>query len=252
MKIKISFIATIILLNSLLISTNTNAQSSKVWYKPKAYPESLALDWDSCKKINNDVSNCLIQRGWTLVDKNVLDSDIKQCQESAAGSKEVNSEGKTLYQTCMLDKGWDVQSEADRQLQILVKEIMKNCENPKYSELAKKTPCSSAEITLEQLADNSKITPTQKLAFQELTKTSDSINQKMDLIKSNGSMFMKKFYDYRLSTEIPKIDAYRLNLILGKTTWGEYNQKRKELYLINREKVKQISDEVNAFIKQSR
>jgi hypothetical protein len=152
----------------------------------------------------------------------------------------------------MLDKGWDIQSEADRQQQILTKELIKNCENPKYAEIIKKTPCNSSEINIEQLADNSKITPIQKIAYQDWVKTSDSIIQKMDIVRSNGSMFMKKFYDYRLSTEIPKVDSYRLNLVLGKTTWGEYNQKRKELFLMNREKVKQINEEVNAFIKQAR
>jgi len=249
---KTIFTLTMIMVNFLLIGSNVNAQSNRVWHKPKAYPESLAVDWDSCKKINNDVSNCLIQRGWASVDKNILDSDIKQCRESSDGSKEVNSEGKTLYLTCMLDKGWDVQSEADRQLQILTKELRKICEETKYAEIIKKTPCNSGEITIEQLADSSKITPSQKIAYQEWTKNTDAISRKMDAVRSNGNMFMKKYYDYRLSTSIPKVDSYRLNLVLGKSTWGEYNQKRKELDLSNREKIKQINEEVNSFIRQAR
>lgn len=243
----------VILVNFFLMITTVNAQSNNSWFKPRAYIESYYVDLDSCKQISsNNIANCLNQRGWTLIDKTVFDNDGKQCREESTASKGFDSDGKTLYQTCMLNKGWDLQAEADRQLVILNQEYKKVCEDPKYSELVKKSPCSSALITIEQLADNSKLTPTEKIVYLDFIKSIDTLTQKMDNFRSNGGMFWKKYYQFRITYEIPKVDSNRIDLIQGKTTWGEYNQKRKELDLSNRDKVKQINEEVQAFIKQKR
>ena len=63
-----------IALNFLAVN-NLFAQVDKAWYKPKVYAESFKLDRDSCATPGQNqtgFNNCMGQRGWTSVDRNIL------------------------------------------------------------------------------------------------------------------------------------------------------------------------------------
>ena len=104
------------------------------------------------------------------------------------------------------------------------------CDNPEYAILFLNTSCSGKDITFEQIADSSKITPEQKVVLPKFRTEMDAYSrERLEFIRSVGKNPGKQWADYVDSVQ-PEVDKYNLDLYNGVISWGEYNQKRKDFY----------------------
>lgn len=116
-----------------------------------------------------------------------------------------------------------------------------NCQKPELKEYYSKTPCHVAGITFEHMSDDTKITPAQKNAMQKARILADDLNKEQLVInRTFGGERGGKVSDLIESTSSPQNDKNNLDLYNGKITWGEYNQKRKEIFTNISEAIKKI------------
>ena len=239
-----------IALNFLAVN-NLFAQADKTWYKPKVYGESFKLDRDSCATLGQNqtgFNNCMGQRGWTLVDRNVHNADRKFCQDKSNVLDD--SEKRASYLSCLLEKGWDEENDTQYKMRMLSKESAEICKLEEHKLFNSKSPCEHKDITLQHLADASFINEQEKVAMYALVKSTDEIERKrLDAFRAGG-MLEKKVYEYRLKTYNPKVQDNRLNLLTGKINFGEFNKRRKELFTEGSLASQKFSEEVREFSKQ--
>jgi hypothetical protein len=137
-----------------------------------------------------------------------------------------------------------------KKIRELSSEMMTVCKKPEFMPYTSKSPCNGDEISLEHISDNSKIDETQKANMLALFKILDDLDNKADTQRSYGSMFFKKYYEWKVTQLKPKIDENRINLVLGKITFGEYNLKRKEFNNEDKLATKKFNEEVLAFTRE--
>ena len=240
----------LIALNFLALD-NLFAQSDKTWYKPKVYLESFKTDRDSCATPGQNqtgFNTCMGQRGWTLVDRNIHNADRKFCQDKSSAVEE--SEKRASYLSCLIEKGWDEENDAQYKNRMITKEFFENCKLEEFKIFISKSPCDQKDITLQHLADASIITEQEKIVMLAYVKSSDEYERKRLEAFRSGGMFEKKMYEYRLKTYNPKIQEIRINLITGKINFGEFNKRRKEIVTESSLMSPKFFEEVQAFIKQ--
>jgi hypothetical protein len=239
-----------IALNFLAVN-NLFAQADKAWFKPKVYAESYKLDRDSCAtpgQSQTGYNNCMGQRGWTLVDRNILNADRKFCQDKSSSLDD--SEKRSVYLSCLLEKGWDEENDTQYKTRMLSREFAEACKLEEHKLFNSKAPCEQKDITLQHLADASFINEQEKIAMLAFVKTADQIERKrLDAFRTGG-MLEKKLYEYRLKTSNPKIDEIRLSLLTGKINFGEFNKRRKELATEASLASQKFSEEVREFSRQ--
>jgi hypothetical protein len=236
---------------SFLLTGATSAQSGKVWFKPKTYPESLKLDKGMCidagLKQDTQMTTCLIQKGWTLVDQSVFEKDQTQCMDKANQMPQENT--RRTFLACMFDQGWDLETDTERELTRLNAEFDDLCKKEEYRPYIEKSPCNARNITLEQLSDTTRINERQKQAMLAFAKATDDIVNRIEDAQKMGGMLSRKMYEYLVSTLKPARDGYRIELVQGKLTWGEYNQRKRDAVAQQAIFVKRASEEVSEFVK---
>lgn len=198
-----------------------------------------------------------------------------QClQESQqrVGVAQVNSFGGTavnnvqtnemLFNSCMNAKGWSWQNKQNLQNQLQQQQANASvvqsqiesdkarinsmrtemCANPELKAYYSKTACKVQDITFEQLADNSKITAPQKAALVKQRAIVDKIQKEQTrAMRSTPSVNAKKVADLYESIIVTQGDQINLDLYNGKITWGEFNQRRKDILGKYQAAVKSIS-----------
>jgi hypothetical protein len=106
-----------------------------------------------------------------------------------------------------------------------------NCQRLEFKEYYDKTACLAPNITMDQMVDPSKITPSQKVALLKARAVADEATKEvLKIIRENGSASGARTANITESTSIPQHDKNALDLYNEIKTWGEYNQKRKEIY----------------------
>jgi len=237
----------------LFLNFNYAYSQNKVWFKPKAVDDSLKIDKDKCLAITGakdgslQMANCLTQEGWTYIDLAVIKADEGQC---IAKSKEDSQNMRKVFLACMLSKGWDLLSKSEEIISKLNQDIRDICTKDEYKDYYKNTPCNTNDITFEQLANNSKITENEKKILLEITNKTDVLTRQQDEArKLYGGYIDKKYAEFRNDVLIPEITSYRLDLYNGKITWGQYNQKRKDNMKEANEKLKQLREDLQNYLK---
>ena len=179
-------------------------------------------------------------------------------QANAYGGTAVNTvqTNDMLFGNCMNAKGWSLQNNQALQQQAQQNQSINSqfqaesnrldaqsrdtCNNPDLKAYYSKTACYAQDITFEQLADSSKITAAQKAALvKQRAAVSESQKARYDLNKRAGGR-AARIADVVNTDLIPKNDQNNLDLYNGKITWGEYNKKRKDIYLQFQERIKSI------------
>lgn len=108
-------------------------------------------------------------------------------------------------------------------------EIAAVCSKPEYQAINIKTPCKASLITLEQLSDTDKITPSEKPTFTKMASEVKPLRLKqVTAYRSAGDATGNELANQqdRLIVKREKID---LDIYEGKITWGEFNKARKEI-----------------------
>ena len=186
-------------------------------------------------------NNVWVKSGATANDFNV---DKAQCNAQAYSIPFANVYQQVAVQNeCMQGKGWTLRDKASHEAStssaqsswqsVVTKfkdESQARCKDPVYAAYTSKTSCVAADITFEQMADTSRITAQQKTALLAFKKSFDTqISQYLDALKRIPDSPGEKAVTLYQTTLIPETDKNSIDLYSGKITWGEYNQKRKEI-----------------------
>jgi len=155
----------------------------------------------------NLFNNCMQARGWHTENKDAYQENAQQKQvEFNQKRTEIQSAVKVI----------------DEKLKAL-------CEKSEYKPYFLKTSCSAKDINFEQLADSTKIISEQSTPLIKYRSEVDSLTkEKNDYLRQNGTDGDRRWISYLDSIQ-PDIEKYNLDLYKGIITWGEYNQRRKEL-----------------------
>jgi len=234
-----------------VLPATAGAQAGKVWFKPKTFAESLKQDKKTCIaqgfKAADRLTTCLIDNGWTLIDKAVYEKDGYQCLEQAnGGPKDLV---RKSYLACMLDRGWDLETNIERELTKLALEAKQICDFEEYRMYVERSACLPTDITLEQLSDATRINEKQKIAMMGFTKAIDDVENRIEDVQRLGGMLSRKMYEYDLTIFRPAIDTCRIELFQGKLTWGEYNRRKRDAFTQRAIAIKNATEDVAAYAK---
>ena len=182
--------------------------------------------------------------GASVADFNTEKYECMQASQHQVSSAYVNRYGGAasseqttnapLYAACMNAHGWSLQkdysADAKAQAKDLVDRLNRICTDPKYAAYYSKSACKADQVTFDQLADTSKISPEARAIYPELRNKLDATSREFaDLLRRYGGTAGAR----RASAfDASLIATQQINLALyeGQITWGEYNKRRQEIY----------------------
>jgi len=182
---------------------------------------------------------------------------VGSAQVNAYGGSAVNTvaTNEMLYSTCMGAKGWSLQNkeivmaqaaqnqakneDLRRQNDQITANAMATCNKEELKEYYKKTACRTSEISFEQIADTTKITEMQKAALVKQRQEVALIEKKQDVLQRQRGAAGQKIISIAKNYLRPENEKNNLDLYSGKITWGDYNKRRKEIYIETQNKLRQ-------------
>jgi hypothetical protein len=217
--------------------------ANKVWTKPTSFTqEEFARDKYECLQQSQQQSGsafvnqsfgfadsgsvtnqnlfitCMNAKGWSLMDKNNLQTTVDQ------NSTEFKQK-KAIY---------------DDTMKKFTEKHKAICAKPEYAQIVIKTSCNAKDITFEQIADNTKITPEQKTILPKYRTEVDAVSkERYEYMHTLTSSKDRRLVDYLESLQ-SEVDKYNLDLLNGLITWGEYNQRRKDQHVKSMSEIKKI------------
>ena len=135
----------------------------------------------------------------------------------------------------------ETNQDAKEALKLLKEKKSALCSNPEYKIILEISPCNLSNLSLDKIADNSKITPEQKTVIVKYRSASSELDKDyMAKQRLYGGINGGKLSELAESFN-PVQEQNDLELYEGKKTWGEYLQKRKDLNLKFNFELKRIS-----------
>jgi hypothetical protein len=114
------------------------------------------------------------------------------------------------------------------QLKIVLDSI---CIDPQYAVYYKKTSCIANEVNFAQITDMTNITAEQKIVLVQQRIKITSTERMQDEAQRMRGVVGQKIIDVANTYLRPENEKNNLNLYNGLINWGEYNKKRKEIYM---------------------
>ena len=149
-----------------------------------------------------------------------------------------------LFSSCMNSKGWSLENAQNKakndnmmqQVNQVKAKILAMCDKNELKEYYKKTTCGADDISFEQITDTTKITAAQKTALLKQREEVASLEKELDALIIQGGEKGKKIINIETSFSRPENEKNNLDLYNEKITWGDYNKRRKEIYIETRKK----------------
>jgi hypothetical protein len=186
-------------------------QNESVWFKSGASAQEFEMDRGQCNA-----------QAFSLANGNIYQIAIIQNQ-------------------CLQGKGWQIKNSkhiANANLNLnnarekARKDAEERCSIPEFAVIYIKTPCFSDQIDFKHMADETTITADQKQVFVKWREDVDKSYEKDNEIEIRlNENVGKKIVDRFQSIFKPESDKNNLDLYTGNITWGQYNRRRKEIYL---------------------
>ena len=105
------------------------------------------------------------------------------------------------------------------------------CDDPQYKAYLDKSPCFGKPITPNQLSDTSKITEEQKIVLEKYRRElADYRTERIAYDRKYGGSRGGKISDIVETYLIPQTNLNAQNLYDGNISWGEYNQRKVEIF----------------------
>lgn len=188
--------------------------------------------------------------------QSVFNSDYGQCEYEATRSTPLTGHESVialalsrvdLINKCMGNRGYykssnqaknnsssnnnpDMPVQLNDSLKRIEEEFKQNCLKLEYQEYYSKTGCLTGDINMEHMVDTSKITSPQKAVMLQARGLADQSNkEKVQIIRELGGVKGSQYGDLYDSTVVTRNDRNNIDLYNGRVTWGEYNQRRKEI-----------------------
>lgn len=201
--------------------------AQSLWVKPTARPGEFESDRYTCvQQSQQRIGVATVNRfAGTAVDQQITNDQV--------------------FKSCMTAKGWSLNSKEAAEAQVaqsnavfvsakerisqVEAKIQASCVAPEYKEYYAKSACNTNDISFVQLADDTKITELQKIVLLKQQEMIATFLKDIDVaLRSAGPNGVREA-DIRKNFQGPMTDKNTLNLYTGKITWGEYNQRRKEI-----------------------
>jgi hypothetical protein len=115
----------------------------------------------------------------------------------------------------------------------IIRENREACKREEYKQLYIKSACKVADISVEQLADTTRISATEKLLFQKLRSEHQAqIEKAASAYRSYGGT---QGIDEALVLERTErlLEKNAQDLYEGAISWGDYSKRRKEIQQIS-------------------
>jgi hypothetical protein len=111
----------------------------------------------------------------------------------------------------------------------IIRENQEACKRDEYNPLYLKSACRVTDITVEQLADTSRISATEKLLFQKLRSENQTHLEKAAFAyRSYGGA--QGIVEASILEQTKRLfDKNAQDLYEGTIAWGEYSKRRKEI-----------------------
>lgn len=182
---------------------------------------------------------------------------VGAAQVNAYGGSAVNTVATNdmLFSTCMGSKGWSLQNkevvqaqaaqnqarndDLKRQNDQIVANAIAMCNKDELKEYYKKSACRAPDISFEQIADTTKITAAQKAALVKQREEVALIEKEQDSIQRQRGEPGLKIISVATNFSRPENEKNNLDLYNGKITWGEYNKRRKEIFVETQNRFRQ-------------
>lgn len=159
-----------------------------------------------------------------------------------------------LFSTCMGSKGWSLQNKEivqtlaiqnqakmaglKQQFDEVLANIVAMCNKEELREYYKKSACKAPDVSFEQLADATKITSEQKIALIKQREQVALLEKDQDELQKQRGDVGLKIISISSNFIRPENEKNNLDLYNGKITWGEYNKRRKEIYVEGQNKLR--------------
>jgi hypothetical protein len=207
----------IIFITIAIVLNGCATQPQAVWYKSGSSAQEFEMDRGQCNA-----------KAFSLASGNLYQIAIIQNQ-------------------CLQGKGWyltdpkhlaNINNELSTERANNRKQHEAMCASAEFESIYAKTPCFANAIEFKFMTDETKITQPQKQVFIKWRETVDAsiqqtLNFEVRLGGSAGKKFASSFATYKADHDKNNVDLYN-----GKITWGQYNGKRKEIYLKIMEAIK--------------
>lgn len=182
---------------------------------------------------------------------------VGAAQVNAYGGSAVNTVATNdmLFSTCMGSKGWSLQNkevvqaqaaqnqarndDLKRQNDQIVANVIAMCNKDGLKEYYKKSACRAPDISFEQIVDTTKITAAQKAALVKQQGDVALIEKEQDSIQRQRGEPGLKIISVATNFFRPENEKNNLDLYNGKITWGEYNKRRKEIFVETQNRFRQ-------------
>jgi hypothetical protein len=171
-----------------------------------------------------------------------------QQSQAAVSSAYVNQYGgssqsgvrtnEPLFGACMNAQGWYLGDQ--RQLQAaaqttkagwdaFTEELRELCSREEFQPHFNRSPCKAEDTTLEQMADKSRITPSEKEALSKYKAEYAAIQKRInEYVRQNDPRRANSLLAIRERTSAD-LDKLAMDFYAGRITRGEYNSKRRDI-----------------------
>ena len=193
-----------------------------LWFKPNATQGEFERDRYACLQQSQ---------------QRVSGAQVSQFGGSASSSMATNQD---LLSSCLRSKGWSLQTresvdslmvEAVNSRERYMANIAANCRREDLRLYYAKSACQANQMTLAHLTDETRITPEEREVLLKQRAQVLVLNSEFDAIQRRlGATESKVAVTERTYTR-PENDKNNADLYSGKITWGEYNQRRRDIAL---------------------
>lgn len=143
-----------------------------------------------------------------------------------------------LFGACMNSRGWNLADKTSPEgstpyseaIGAIVTEQKASCSREDLQAFYRKAPCTTGDTTLDQLADRSKISADEKPALSKWRAAQDEFNKRVESIHREYNLQRGNPIAQVIEKASMAGDALALELYNGKITWGEFNNRRRELF----------------------
>ena len=150
---------------------------------------------------------------------------VNKCMESRGYYKSSNQ----TKNNSSSNNNPDMQVQLNDPIKRSLEEHKQRCLELEYQEYYSQTGCFATDINIEHMVDTSKITSPQKAVMLKARGLADQTNkEQVQLFRKLGGVKGSQYGDLHDSFKV-KDDRNHIDLYNGRITWGEYNQRRKEI-----------------------
>ena len=214
-------------LKALLLSVALLSGCAQQWIKPGLTQEEFQRDRYACLQGSQQAQSSFVIGQYAAGGASGMQTNdmlFRACMGSRGYALQtIDPSGKPVNPSPVVAQAAQARTDFDSQMRA-------TCGNPEFSAYFAMTSCAVKDIQFQHLANETKITPEQKVVFLKARAALDALSkQQMDNMRQFGGENGRRLVS-RADSFQPQTDQNNLDLYNGQITWGTYNKRRKEIF----------------------